>query len=122
MAEQWCITITSEGASPFVPDVYVDPGTPAPTALIASTGDLVSWNNQTEGDHDLAITDENYKVKTPGSSITNPIAPWKPSPKGYVTATADATPVPPATVTFPVTIYYACTVHPGEHGTIELIA
>ncbi|HEX7151591.1 MAG TPA: hypothetical protein VF618_08905 [Thermoanaerobaculia bacterium] len=118
--QQWCININPGSPNTFVPDVYHDPDTEPSESLVASTGDVVSWSNQTEEPHDLSITDANFE--NPGASITKAIEPWKPSLNAYVTATADASPTPPATVEFPVTIYYACTVHPGEHGTIELIA
>ena len=126
--QTWCVTIVAGDPNFFIPDVYnpnPDPEPPTSSqALIASAGDLVSWNNQTEEDHDLALTDETYQVLTPVASLAGSIAKGKPSDQSYLTQTADASPAPPNPVVFPVTIYYACTVagHENERGTIQLTA
>jgi hypothetical protein len=126
--QTWTVTIVAGTPNIFIPDVYnPNPDPEPPTSsqpLLASNGDVVSWDNETEEEHDLALTDVTYQVLTPVASLVGPIAAGKPSDQFYLTQTADASPTPPATVVFPVTIYYACTVtgHENERGTIQLTA
>ena len=65
--QSWSINIvpSKEGVS-FNPDVYgCQPGAP----LQAQVGDLVSWNNQTESKHQIAVEGETFDVD-PWSSTT----------------------------------------------------
>lgn len=100
----WSIRIVpgSECAS-FVPDVYVPPGTTAPTALQAQATDVVSWNNQTTEEHEI--------WQTGGSQLTNRI------PAGQ-----SSSPACPVTGTAPTTMEYYCKLHEGETGTIDVIS
>jgi hypothetical protein len=113
MATQtWSILIQGSPAN-FVPDVYSE-NPPTSTALQAQAADVVCWNNQTGEPHQLFLADE--QLNNLGTALCDEIEPHKSSSPGYVTATADARPVPPATVVFPVTIYYICALHLGEDG------
>jgi plastocyanin len=119
--QSWSIKIVTGTPCTFVPDVYTPPETPPPAALQAQLGDLVCWNNQTSEDHHLWLTDENYD---PVSAITDKIAPWQSSYPGYVPQQADVSPAvaPNTTPTFPQTIYYYCSIHTDERGTIDVVA
>lgn len=116
----WSITIEPGTAcAKFVPDVYSDTGTP-PENLQAQVGDLVCWNNQTDQEHEIWITDADYQLQT---NITQQIGSHKSSSPGYVPQLSDVTPPNSApTVGNPVTIYYACSLHPDEHGKISVVA
>lgn len=115
--QTWSITIvTGNPCASFVPDVYSEG--PPPTSLQAQLNDLISWNNQTKQEHEIWLTDAEY---TPQRALTDEIAPYKSSYPGYVPQQADVIPAtnPP---TFPQTVYYACSIHPDERGTITLVA
>jgi len=97
--QSWNVNIdptSNPGIAQFDPDIFgVAPGSP----LQAQKGDLVSWSNQTSVDHNLQVGDEQFPV----------------SPKKSTTAyqIQDAA---------GVTITYTCAIHPGEKGTIEVVA
>jgi len=97
--QSWSVNIdpTSDpDVSQFTPDVWEGkPGAP----LQAQTGDLVSWNNRTPSDHNLQVGAEQFPV----------------SPKKSTTAYQIRDKAP-------VTITYTCALHPGEKGTIEVVA
>ena len=72
--QTWPITIVAGTPyASFVPDVYG-----SPPALQAQIGDVVSWNNQTDQEHQI--------YQTGGGQLTDPIAPRKPSYPGYTVA------------------------------------
>lgn len=119
--ESWSITITGESPyAQFTPDVYTESGKP-PESLQAALGDLICWNNQTGDDHEIVITDQSYN---PGSTIAGTAPAWRSSSPGYVAQQKDVSPVVPSgqTAQFPQTIYYCCSYHPTERGTITVIA
>lgn len=101
--QSWTINIVS-GTPAFVPDVY--PGNL--TSLKAQQGDLVCWNNQTNQLHQPWETDSSYQ--NPTSQLTPVIDPHKSSESYAISQSA------------PTTIYYYCSIHPNEHGTIEVVA
>src|ERR1043165_313783 len=74
-----------------------------PNPLPAAANDLVSWANETDDPHQLAVE---------GSPITNPIAPWSSSSSSLFP--------PPAGTETGVT--YTCLNHQGERGTITFTA
>lgn len=105
--QTWTINIVSSSPT-FVPDVY--PGDQ--TYLKAQQGDLVSWNNQTGKIHQPWQTDSTYE--NPQAQLTPVINPYE-SSEGYA--------VPNGSTPFePFTIYYRCSIHPEEHGSIEVVA
>jgi len=115
--QYWSIIISGSVPCSFVPDVYTEDGIP-PTSLLARIGDLVSWNNQTDDEHEIWITNESY---APQTQATDRIRAWEPS-TGYVVAQSDIS--PPTTTAPPPdqTIYYYCSVHTEEHGTITVVS
>lgn len=84
-----------------------------PNGLYADAGDAVSWDN-TEGReaHHPWPTDENYKPLAipPAGELSNEIPPGESSRPAYIV-------VQPTTG---ATIYYYCSIHPGEHGKITV--
>lgn len=104
--QAWSITIVpgTNGAS-FVPDVYIPPDQTKPVALQAGNGDLISWNNQTDQEHEI--------WQTGGDRITEPIAPRQSSFPAYVIAL-------PNNETTGAVSYY-CSYHPEETGTIDVV-
>jgi hypothetical protein len=116
-AQNWTIKVVpgTDVTDPatFVPDVYTPSGI-APDSLQAQFYDEVSWNDQTGQDHQLVLTDETFlNALTPETLIE--ITQWESSYPGYVPQPKD---VSPATGSI---IYYKCTVHPEEHGTITIV-
>jgi hypothetical protein len=104
----WSITIVAgEPYASFVPDVYSEEPV---TALKAENGDLVSWNNQTDKEHQPWLTDSDY-VQQGTSGITDVIPEWGSSTPFYVITQSAGT-----------TVYYHCAIHPDEHGTIDVTA
>lgn len=104
--QSWSVIINGEPAT-FDPDVFgTDPGNP----LKAQIGDMVCWNNQTEEEHRLAVTDSSGAT----TFTTDVIAPGKSSSPGYVTQQSDAN---------AGTIAYHCVVygHDGENGEITVV-
>ena len=104
--QSWTITIRPgpEGAS-FVPDVYVPPGeTPSPH-LQAQLGDQVSWNNQTQQEHEIWVG--NFR-------LTEQIAPGGSSTPGYIVFLAGGVKTG--------TIDYHCGIHTSEKGIIDVVA
>jgi hypothetical protein len=112
--ENWSITISGNPAT-FVPDVFSENPTP-PTGLQAQAGDCVSWNNQTDEQHQPWQTDANHVLQGT-AGMTDVIEKWEPSFPGYIVAL-------PTGTTAPVTIYYRCAAHPDleEFGTIDIVA
>jgi plastocyanin len=105
----WSIVIVpgAECAS-FVPDVYVPAGTEPKTALQAQVNDMVSWNNQTEQEHEIWQTSGGQVTQ-----LTQQIDPGMSSTPGYiVTGTAGTA----------GTIEYYCSIHDGETGSIDVIS
>jgi len=100
--QTWSITINA--SSPyFVADVYgTDPGDP----LQAENNDVISWNNQTDDEHQPYQTDENYNPT--GPALCDVIAAYQSSFPGFV----------PNGYTATTTIYYYCQKHTDEHGQI----
>ena len=102
MANQnWSVMITASG---FVVDAYEQSG----SQLNATSGDIVSWNNQTADTHQPYQTDPSYQPQ-PGGALCQPIPQWSSSSPGYV--------IPAA----PMKVYYYCANHPAneaERGTI----
>ena len=101
--QNWSIMITTGG---FVVDAFGQ----SRSALQAQNGDVISWNNQTDQQHQPWQTDSSYNPT--GPQLSNVIDAWKSSTPGYV----------PATASTPSTIYYYCKNHPSEHGTIVVVA
>lgn len=108
----WAITIqTGVPCASFVPDVFGATG----NVLNAEIGDLVCWNNQTSQEHEIWLANAAYE---PQRRITDTIAPFQSSQPGYVPQAGDTT--PPKTKAG--TIYYCCSIHPEERGTIQVVA
>jgi len=105
--ESWCITI-APGATQasFVPDVYTPPGTEPKVNLQAQLGDIVSWANKTQQEHEL--------WQTGGGQLTETIDAGGSSTPGYVVALPDNEQTG--------TIAYYCSIHPSETGTIDVVA
>ena len=99
MANSWSIKIVKGNPCTFDPDVYCPPGTTKPTVLNAQANDSISWDNQTDEEHQIC-TDPN---PTP---LTNVIPAY---------GSSDA--FSPQTTG---TINYYCCKHSGEKGTIEV--
>jgi len=80
----------------------------SPSPQTALVSDLVFWNNQTQEDHWPWPTDSNYKPQATG---------WFPAavPPGQTSGDF-------ATPTAPQTVYYCCSLHPTEHGTINVVS
>ena len=115
--QSWSILIKGSNPASFDPDVYgTDPGQP----LKAQLGDLVSWNNQTRGTHQIWLTDEKGKQLENGK-VTDKIAKYKSSFPGYVTQLKDVRP-PVSATTKTGTIYYQCSLHPKEKGQIKVVS
>ncbi len=120
--QSWSIKIVAGDPNAlFVPDVYAPAGTAEVRPLQAQLGDLVSWNNQTSDPHHIWLTNEEYE---PQATITEVIPPGESSYPGYVPQQADVSPTVPAgeQPTFPQTIYYYCSKHTDERGTIVVVA
>ena len=72
--QSWSINVVpSDGGISLNPDVWgVDAGAP----LQAEVGDLVSWNNQTDGDSQIVVSGETLDAKawqsTTAHEIQNP--------------------------------------------------
>jgi len=105
MSQTWTIMMKGSPAS-FDPDVFgYAPGEP----LRAQAGDLVSWNNQTSAQHQIA-------VEGATAFTTKVIDGFKSSSPGYVIQSND-----------PKTIPYHCTLHKDqggnftENGTITVV-
>jgi plastocyanin len=97
----WSITIVAGTPyASFVPDVYG-----SPPALQAQVGDNVSWNNQTDQEHQI--------YQTGGGKITEVIA-------GHASSTPAYTVALPGGATTG-TIDYYCNFHPEEKGTINVV-
>jgi plastocyanin len=104
--ESWSITIVpgAERAS-FVPDVYTPPGKTVSIALQAQIGDCVSWNNQTNQEHEI--------WEQGGGQLSEQIDPFRSSTPGYIVA---------LTGKAPGTVNYYCSIHPEETGSIDVIS
>lgn len=114
--QNWNVNIVAGSPlATFVPDVYSETND-LPGQLKAQLNDLVSWNNQTADPHRIWLTDENYQ---PQRVLTDTIEPGESSSPGYVPLQADGS---PATPTPPLTIYYYCSEHTDERGTILVVA
>jgi len=107
--QTWSITISGNPPATFTPDVYSESPNP-PTALQAQNGDVISWNNTTSDEHQLVETDQGGT--TTGTQITNVIEPGTSSTPGFV----------PDVDNPPATIYYKCTMHANELGSIDIVA
>jgi hypothetical protein len=110
--QSWSITIKDEdGTLQLVPDVFdADPT----KGLQAQNGDLVSWNNQTEVEHQPWPADSNYNPianPTDAQKLSDPIPGWDSSTPEYLIQTAA-----------PATIYYILKDQPSVHGTIDIVA
>ena len=115
----WSIKIVA-GENPgdpaaFVPDLEgANPGDP----LVASRGDLVSWNNTTRDRHRPWPAGSDFAPVLPESSVprqskyylSDPIPPDDSSRPSWVVS-------PPASGN---TIFYCCLLHPEEHGQIQI--
>lgn len=116
MAQVWSIMINGNVPAKFNPDVFgTGPGEP----LKAQLGDLVSWNNQTNDTHQIAV------VKADGTTIsftTEKIASFKSSTPGYVTASADVVPGPTGTISYHCTLHLDQNKKPIENGKITVVA
>jgi hypothetical protein len=100
--QSWSINIEPSGDGVSLnPDVYgALPGTP----LQAEVGDLVSWNNQTDDDHQISVSGETLDAKA-----------WK-------STTAYQVQVPTGTV-FPYPLKYTCSTKQGDqNGLINVTA
>lgn len=113
----WSIQIVpGTKCASFVPDVY----SPEPTSVLqAQLADLVSWNNQTDQQHWIWLTDETYSPQRP---LTDAIPPFHSSQPGYVIQQTDVFPATTTPPPPPQTVYYYCSIHPDEHGTINVVA
>ncbi len=115
----WSVRIVPVDASqPAGPAQFNAPGQPPNTPLIAQDGDIVTWNNTTDTEHQPWPTDENY----------NPL-PVKKNDVGYMSdpipARDSSTPAYPVTLADPAkaqTFYYYCAKHPqnvSERSAID---
>jgi hypothetical protein len=89
---------------------FDSPGQPAGTPLIAQNGDVVTWNNTTDAEHQPWPTDANYDPLPSG-----------PNQAGYMSdpipAGDSSTPAYPVTLTDPAkpqVFYYYCKNHPRD--------
>lgn len=120
----WSIKIvpaSSGGGAAFQPNLHgYEPGDPLP----AQVGDIVSWNNTTEDEHQPWPTDSNYNPLSDAAVLprggpnylSDPIPGGEPSRPAYVVVAPNTS--PPGS-----TIYYYCKLHPDietERGTIEV--
>lgn len=118
MSAVWSIKIVP-GKNPRDPATFVPqlqqaaPDGTYPNGLYADSNDVVSWDN-TQGHvaHHPVPTDSNYNPipVTQDNMLSNQIPPGHSSRLAYVVAK-------PATGN---TIYYCCSLHPGEHGKITV--
>lgn len=101
--QSWCININAVegGGVSLNPDVWdVQPGAP----LQAEVGDLVSWSNNTNDDHQIVIEGETFDAK-----------PWK-STDAFEIQNPNAIPTP-------YTISYTCSTAEGDQtGLIDVTA
>jgi plastocyanin len=103
----WSITIVAgEDEASFVPDVYVPPGTASPASLQAQVSDMVSWNNQTDQEHEIW----QRNATPPDTQITSQIDAHTSSSPAYIVGG-----------TAPGTVDYYCSIHPTEKGSIDVI-
>src|ERR1044071_5388979 len=113
MSQTWSINIVRAGDGVrFEADVFgIEPGQP----LKAVTGDLVSWNNQTQDTQVVVVYQAGTNVK---SFTTNLIRSFMSSSPGYViqTGDVDTTNPPPGAVG---TVRYGTT--NGVDGTITVV-
>ena len=102
--QSWSINITgSAGQVQFTPDIFnAQPGAP----LQAQNGDIVSWNNQTNDPHTLAVD-----TGAGGTNEKLSVGPWS-STTGYVIQKGTRTP--------PFTVSYND--ETGTTGTINVIS
>jgi len=104
--QSWSIMIIAGSpTASFIPDVYTPPNKTASTALQAQVGDLVSWANKTEQEHEI--------WETGGGKLTDTIPPHQPSTPGTIVALSGG-----ATTG---TLDYYCSIHPTEKGTINVV-
>jgi plastocyanin len=104
--QSWSITIQPGLAqASFVPDVFVPADKTPKVNLQAQVGDLVSWNNQTQQEHEI--------WQTGAGRLTEQINPFQSSTPGYIVALADDKKTG--------SIAYYCAIHPGETGTIDVV-
>jgi len=94
----WSIQIIQGTPCTFVPDVFVPPGSPKPTVLTAETNDSISWDNQTNLEHQICTGN--------GTQLTNRIPKYG-SSSAFSPQNAG-------------TINYYCCIHKDETGTIEV--
>jgi hypothetical protein len=129
----WSVKIVpanSGGGAAFVPDFH---GSNAGDPLQAHQDDTVTWDNQTDDDHQPWQTDSNYKPCSQ-SNISAAVSAGQPSDPYNCSAPANPgdpcspsidpnNPPGPAPQTW--TIYYYCNRHPdnaNERGSIEVAA
>ncbi len=100
--QSWIINIVPAGDGVALnPDVYgALPGSP----LQAQVGDLVSWSNRTDGEHQIAVSGETFDAK-----------PWN-STDSYEIQNPNNIPIP-------YTINYTCSTDAGDQsGLIDVVA
>src|SRR5436190_17227876 len=110
--QNWSIMITTGG---FVVDAFGQSG----SALQAQNGDVVSWNNQTNQQHQPYQTDSSYNPTGPQLCDVIPAQVNASSKPGYVPALVDGKGKP-----IPGQIYYYCQIHPtdeNERGILDLV-
>jgi plastocyanin len=66
------------------------------------TGDRIHWNNETNNDHQLQVSDGFTTDNIPGGAVSNP---------GYNAPTAGVS----------SGVSYRCLIHPQEQGTIQIV-
>jgi plastocyanin len=109
MSQTWSVQINGKPPASFDPDVF---GTNSGQPLKAEIGDLVSWNNRSKEDHQIAVTNPQGTVVFTTEVIKYSLSSFP----GYVIQQADAS---------AGTVYYYCTLHlkdkkPTERGMITL--
>jgi hypothetical protein len=116
---EWSVKIVAnpsgQGAA-FQPNLV--PEVPPGTSLSAQIGDIVTWRNDTDAEHQPCPTVGNVPDGPPDAAASGPTM-----LSGKIAAHASSTPqyvVNPAAFTPPIsgtgTIYYCCLNHPGEPG------
>ncbi|HSY48537.1 MAG TPA: hypothetical protein VLC46_06990 [Thermoanaerobaculia bacterium] len=104
--QNWTITIVSgTSGTSFVPDVFGSTG----SELQAQNGDVISWNNQTNQQHQPYQANSSYQPT--GPQLCDVVQSFASSTPGYVPNT-----------TVGATIYYVCKIHNNERGTIKIVA